>query len=375
MASKPTHCLLLTSPSDPMAPQRPIYPLYNTSWTLHRLSPLYHGKFGLTLLDNPGLISNYSRRLRDVLKGDILRGVQVGLTATALDGHQSLVKAGVLKDCIWTVLERETAWAQNQRREDDDNDDSGLFETLSTAATPRGILITLLYEHATYKTILLRSEPQNDQQPSSSLPGFTHIPLLLTRLPASLRQTILDFLSTTFDTRISPLTLSSTLLFTSFESYISALSLSPPDMSSFVDDVIKDVQIRVSFAPPIAPALKTLEIKIEREDLWQFLPHTPASSSSATTSSFTTLLHAHLTTHLRLDFIQQLHDTNNVVRISKISCGAFVLGEEGRVKFIRKSATAPTAADSDNDGNGELEKRISNANEGLVDALMTRAET
>ncbi|KFX96834.1 hypothetical protein V490_03110, partial [Pseudogymnoascus sp. VKM F-3557] len=67
------------------APQPPIYPLYNTTYTLHRLSPLS------SLL--PSTLPTHARALHDILAGSTLRGVRIGLATEDL----ALSRAGALK--------------------------------------------------------------------------------------------------------------------------------------------------------------------------------------------------------------------------------------------------------------------------------------
>lgn len=75
--------------------------LLNTSWTLHRLSPLHHGKEFQTVVDNPTALSTYAARLRDQLTGDVLAGLQQPAPVPAGEDDDGLSKIGALKTCTW----------------------------------------------------------------------------------------------------------------------------------------------------------------------------------------------------------------------------------------------------------------------------------
>ncbi|KFY62929.1 hypothetical protein V496_04329, partial [Pseudogymnoascus sp. VKM F-4515 (FW-2607)] len=102
-----------------------------------------------------------------------------------------------------------------------------------------GVIIEIVYEKANYTAILLRDITASDTTNSVNVGGeFTHLPLLLTRLPPPLRTTLLDFLATRFDTRASPLHLSSSFLKGALGGYIDALTAGGGDVKGAVGDVV-----------------------------------------------------------------------------------------------------------------------------------------
>ncbi|KZF23360.1 hypothetical protein L228DRAFT_114595 [Xylona heveae TC161] len=345
-----------------MAPREPSkyqpYPIYGTTFIAHILSPLYHGagpqlapgstdhaspSSSATNTTPPGLfdravLTKHARRLRNVLKGDSLREVQVGLSSSA-GNDDTLLKAGALLDCSWSVLGSEEEWASEQRRtrrrrdaskgngQDAGNQEQGEANgepnngnptgNQDTSAHPapgqdtrqtdtsgdrtciHGILVEVRYERATYKAILLGDErapspppPPQEAQTSnnrigvhSALPeGFTHLPLLLTRMPSALRRTFLEYLASAFDTRASPFTLSSNRLCERIEEFLSDSGFGASqdheedtggDNESPSHEAasrsIKDLSLSLRFAPPVAPLLKTLDITISKTDIWNFI--------------------------------------------------------------------------------------------------------
>ncbi|OAX81267.1 hypothetical protein ACJ72_04395 [Emergomyces africanus] len=237
--------------------------LFTTSWTLHRLAPLYHGKECETLLDNPEGLKLYETRLRDLLRGDAFRGAQVGVEGVgAMDDIIS--RAGHLKSCRWDVLPTWSHWNEEQSLLEDPDQAASIIDPEVSA----GILVTLEYENITYKAAMLTG-PDGYHD---SRKNVTFLPLLLTRLPNLLRQTFISFLSTSFDTRCSILRMTSSFLCETFEKYLSTLNRAVSSRA-LVEKVIKETQLTLSFSPPVSPALKTLDVLIPREPLRAFLTH------------------------------------------------------------------------------------------------------
>jgi hypothetical protein len=239
-----------------------------------------------------------------------------------------------------------------------------------------GVIIEITYEKANYTALLLRditSSPTSSPATTTE-GGFTHLPLLLTRLPPPLRTTLLDFLSTRFDTRASAMQLPSAFLKKALGGYMDALMGGGGDVKGVVRDVV------ISTAFPIGGnggaggageggegELKAIDITISRDDIPNFLErgrNSATSTTSTTTSTSTTTaaradehpfwnaLHTYTTKHLALDL------SNPSVSVVKIACGAFVMASEGRVKI-----SAPTDG-----GRGEREGA-----EGVVGMLVASA--
>lgn len=400
--------------------------LLNTSWTLHRLSPLHHGKEFQTLLDNPVALKAYSERLRDLLAGDVLRGVQIGQNVAPSD--DALAKAGALRACRWLTIPTWSYWngsgSASAEQEDPSleelEDPDRLFQQQQeepiAAENALGILVILDYENVTYKAALLAgpdgySEHDEDVGRKGKGKGkrggeSTHLPLLMTRLPNSLRQTFISFLSTNFDTYCSLLRLPSSFLCATLEAYIAELISLGDDLQSssstttsrtILQDVMKEMQLTLSFSTSIAPALRSMDVNLPRESLASFVIDVSKSRSNRTTKKlvqdqdqdqpstpFLPSLSSYLDKHLAMQLdLQDLarHDSqanaNEHVRLTKIACGAFVLGGEGRAKLIANPGRRGAASADDSILEEDPERRrhrlVLRASESLLRTLIRRA--
>ncbi|KOS42912.1 hypothetical protein ACN38_g6166 [Penicillium nordicum] len=337
--------------------------LFNTSWTIHRLSPLHHGNDCETLLDNQVALKTYATRLRDHLTGGVLAGIH---TSTSAADDDALSKTGALKDCLWRPI------SQSLRDE---------APSRSQNTTFPGILVTLEYENIVYKAVLLADTKSSTDQRT----GSTSLPLLLTRFPTALRQTFITFLSTNFDTYCSPLRLPSSFLCEGLETYINTLRTQRPRTSDTVDDFIKELQLTLSFSSSIAPALRSLNVSVARASLAGFLRDQPGLSGPKSRSlqhklrspfiaNLTSYLETHLAMKLDLDGSSSDQASKQHVRLSKIACAAFVLGGEGRVKLV-------VAADRDvGDGDegarvrGDKNELALEAGESLLRSVIRKAD-
>lgn len=151
------------STSPPPAP----HPLYNTTYTLHTLTPLHN-------LPAPTALAPHARRLLNQLRASTLRGVDLAPANTPA------ARTGALQQCTWTPLPVPHA----------------------------GLQLTLAYEHQTYAALFLGDGP--------------HYPLLLTRMPAAQRAALVAFLAAEFDTLPLPLALPDALLRVAVNCYVGA---------------------------------------------------------------------------------------------------------------------------------------------------------
>ncbi|KAI1413952.1 kinetochore complex Sim4 subunit Fta1-domain-containing protein [Hypoxylon sp. FL1857] len=218
-----------TSSHDDSEPPR----FFNTTFTTYRTSPLYIGKQALT----PARLQVLSRRLRDALVGDVVRGVQVGLESDSA----ALGRTGALYavEWRWVGAERILGPRRSDRREgsvelgNDTNED----DERAGRTRQRVLCIELRYENARFTAMLLPDLAGDDNslasthQPSWTWQtdnggtvdqtAFVHLPLLIFRMPAPLKSVLIDFLSSTFDCRIHPLALGTRTLISSWEAWLS----------------------------------------------------------------------------------------------------------------------------------------------------------
>jgi len=314
-----------------MAPENPDqqYPLYNTTFSLYRVSPLYTGSdFSL----NNATLSQHARRFRDILAGEVLGGVRVGLGPD----DNVLARAGALQTVTWKLLLEEEAWAAEEET------DSGNEDTTISLAINRGMLVTVTYEKMAYRAVLLRARREGnfDETVDSAREdddGFKHFPLLLSKLPGPLRETFVDYLSTTFDSRVSPLRLSSTYLTDTFEKYLADISIGEDgevldiaERSRSLRNVIKETAVYLGFDLPDGSAsLKGIDIQIAREDLPRIITKGKQVARTGGDNPFLNALTTYIKAHLALNMADER------VKIVRIACGAFVLGGEGRVKITQ----------------------------------------
>ncbi|EFQ97650.1 hypothetical protein MGYG_00688 [Nannizzia gypsea CBS 118893] len=387
--------------------------LFSTSWTLHRLSPLYHGQdSNSSLLGAPECFRVYASRLRDTLTGNVLGGiVQTSIPSTSIGGLDDvLARAGALKECKWTNIPTWSYWNEEHSILEDTDQEASLTLTPDQSA---GILISLHYENATYKAALLAG-PDGYHSEADGTEGTTFLPLLVTRMPNALRQSLISFLSETFDTRVSVLRLPSSFLCRALERYLATLNrtatrarrhtanqttASSVESRAFIESVIKEVQLTLSFPPPVSTDLKSLDVHLPRESLSAFYEHglgkpeaeNGKRSKEADTPStpFLNALSEYFDRNLAMkldlrDFMGQPTSSKGDsrrtnIKLTRVSCGAFVLGSEGRIKFLANPGRTILLDDSDEEeGDGidvdEREKRLVwKANEELLRVLIVRA--
>lgn len=324
--------------------QTPQY-LLNTSWTLHRLSPLHHGKEFQSLLDNPTALHTYAARLRDQLTGDVLSGLQTGFGAGSIAEDDTLSKTGALRSCTWEAIPQF----------DDTFTSEGHGQT--------GILIVLEYETTTYKAALLYT-PDTQPQPQNARKGVTPLPLLLTRLPTPTRQTLLTFLSTTFDTYHSPLRLPASFMCSGLDTYVTTfLSSGAHDAADILEGIVRDVQLTVAFSGNVAPSLRSLGVGVPRGMVGGFLRG--GGDGEGFLGRVEKYLEAHLA--MKLDLSTTGNGRGNGlakqhVRVSKIACGGFVIGSEGRMKL---SADLGRQGHGTGDGDNGQSSQVLSENEKL----------
>ena len=276
-----------------------------------------------------------------------------------------LARAGALRTVTWGLLAEEEAWVAN------DEIELGVDDTTMSIVASRGMLVTVMYEKMAYRAILLRDLRNQGLNETGVTDfgdedGFQHFPIMLAKMPAALRETFADFLSQSFDTRVSALHLSSLYLINAFERYISDISILDDgsvmdiaDTSRSLRSVVKETFISLGFdLPGVSSALKTIDIHIAREDLPSIVAKGKKIGREAGGESpFMDALTSYVKAHLALDL------RHEDVKILRIACAAFVLGGEGRVKLSRA-----TSGD-------DVESTQSRATRRLVNDLIRAATT
>ncbi|KAF8250755.1 hypothetical protein K440DRAFT_639250 [Wilcoxina mikolae CBS 423.85] len=266
----------MSSPSPAPEP----HPIYNTTYTLYALPPL----FSFPALTSSAL-KPHAKRLLQLFRGENLRGIALPPPSTE---QAQLSRAGRLLSCTWTPL---PSFA--------DEDD------------PIGIRIDVKYENASYTTLLM-----SDGR-GAAKEGFTRLPLLLSRLPSSLRSQLLDYLATNFDILPLPLELPETLLRQCLDEYITA------SRGGGGKDVV------LTFAGK-GEGLKRVTITVASEDVEKFWRRGEGGGEDG--AGFLRTLGGHLESAMGLRIEE--------VVLVKATTGGFVLAVEGKGKFFEGGGSA-----------------------------------
>lgn len=308
------------APSDAAVQDNAPSPLYNATLSLHRVSPLFLAPD--IQVTNDGL-AQLARRFRQVLTGTSFRGIRVA-AGSNVDVDHALARAGTLKSVSWTVLGGATdGYIQSQ-----DHPSSDLAEA-------RGLLMRVDYERATYTATLLRATAPSTNDGLDS--AFCNYPLLLLKMPVALRDTFTQFLAETFDCRVAPFYYPRGSVVEMFEKLVTHICEADDEdddeqltQETLADarkirQTIKDVIVTLKFnLAESSGALKTMEIKLEREDVPEFLDRGRRQDRA---HPFWTALKMYVREHLAMDL------EHAAVTVLRIACGAFVVGD-GRIKVI-----------------------------------------
>ena len=345
------------------------------------------------------------------------------------ESEEEREKIGGLRACRWTVIKRYAGQKRKRGREDDSDD---LDPTTTAEDAPiEGVTITLTYDKATYKFILYAASDSRDQtaksQPSKRRrkpqPKPNGLPLLLTKSNASLTRHILTFLTTTFSITTTPLKLPPHCLQQTLQTYITSLWTSLRSTSnthstqSLLRDTIGTLKITIATntahakGPDIAKGLKSIDVDVPSETLYQLLlPPLNNDAATTTTSSHASSRAARdvtaTTTAAAAAFLVRLRDhvrlrtglilplppavrgggekmvgsgdgddgqeamemeLERPLKVSRISTAAFALSAEGRLKMSLKAVEAVEGLGRLGAGEGNVVRVVNGAlMEGVV---------
>lgn len=371
--SRPSNTPTFVTQSTESADAGPVAapPFFNTSWSTHRISPLYIGPDPL----EEGRLEVLGRRLRELLVGDVIRGIQIGLEAAETSSGQ----VGPLK-----LVKLRWFQAKDVLGEETDDAWSEVPESES-----RGLWIEIRHENASYVGILLPGagqfpgaaswQMQPGQERLSADPKqdqFLRLPLLLLKMPAPLKSVLSKWLESTFDCRVSKLALGTRTLVNVWEDWISIMGLSSkgndfvislafnaplPDPTPAEKD--PDAMDEDTNEESLQAGLRSVDITIQAQDLRRFVragkslanPHKKTgaswekdvrerrrlagansdhgwawlSSDDAEEQPFIDALARYLDYHLALNLF---HPS---VHVAQVSCGEFVLASS-RLRINRQ---------------------------------------
>ncbi|POS87402.1 hypothetical protein EPUL_000656 [Erysiphe pulchra] len=261
------------------------------------------------------MLSKYARKFQDILCGESLRGVKISTE----NENAVLLSAGSLQKVTWITLHDENLTDMGA----DDNE-------------RRGMLVTVSYENAEYRAIFLEDMHLSNTNVNNRNDGFHHFPLLLIKMPVTLRKSFTDYLATTFDTRISTLFIGDKCLKDCFEKYIADVCSNEffddddgnTETNLKLDNIVKDIVVRIGFdLPNGSGSLRAIDIQIPSEDLPKMISMGDTAGHVQIFEAIETFLSAHLALDLK----------NSKVRVKRISCAAFSLDAEGKLKFMQSS--------------------------------------
>lgn len=357
-------------------------PFFNTTYSTHRVSPLYIG--GHTL--DQDRLDVLAHRLRDTLAGDVVRGIQISLESVETGTGQ----VGALQYVRITWFDVSKIL-----------DGPKASEVRAFDGETHGLWIQIRHENAQYIAMLIpgyseRADVVDRPDPTWTMQGveappdvaregerFAHLPLLLLRMPMALKGVIGDWLSSTFDCRVSKLSLGTKTLVSAWQGWIDTYGISSkgtdfvmtlafnaplpgtsdakePDSDSDSDsDLSSDEQM-------LEPGLRSMSVAIAPQDLVRFLRAGEILGADKYTSSalwetnererhrlaggnvddgwawrandtgdhpFTEAVGRYVRHHLGLNMF---HPS---VRVIQVSCGGFSLSQS-RIKIIRKKEDA-----------------------------------
>ena len=176
------------------SPPPPSSLLHNTSFNLTRLTPLYQC--------NTTRLQRYAREFRDIVRGDVLRGVNVSTQPS--DG----AKSSLIRSCEWTI--------QN------DIVPTETFDTLVIKLQweDGSLFLAMLLPNFTSSTESVSLGKRKPGRSTESETEFTSLPLLLTRGPQLVTQQLITYVTTRFDCRASEISIPASVLAVCLQGYL-----------------------------------------------------------------------------------------------------------------------------------------------------------
>ncbi|KAM7186700.1 Kinetochore complex Sim4 subunit Fta1 domain containing protein [Naviculisporaceae sp. PSN 640] len=255
-------------------PNFPIPLFYDTSFSAHRVSPLYLGKEGDLSNKRLGVLA---QRLRDVLVGDVVRGVEIGLGGSGPGEDSAMGRYGALErvGIRWFGLGR---LLDVEPLRDEDDEEQGRergaswenmvrrLDALRDKKRSRVLQICLEYENHMFEALLLpalsteeeaestkdgmqfyvgEAGKETQQQTRQQKRQFLNMPLLLLRMPPPLKIVIAEFLATSFDCRVSSLRLGTRSMVGALESWFRTVGVQSKG------SLAKDITLWLGFHFPV----------------------------------------------------------------------------------------------------------------------------
>ena len=196
-----------------------------------RLTPLYSF--------TSSRLNRYAREFRDLLRGDVIRGVHVDISSS------EKAKSSLIRSCEWTV-------------------ESDLLPTESFDGVVIKVhwddgstfIAILLADFTSSNTVSLGKRKRNDAGSE-----FAPLPLLLTRGPQIVSQQLIEYITTRFDSRASELTIPADFLAECLQGYLERLFREGSTPRS-IERGLKILELTFSTPDPSTPKVKNALRKI-----------------------------------------------------------------------------------------------------------------
>jgi hypothetical protein len=335
--------------------------LYDTSLTIYAL-PQPTPPLTALLSASPARLNDHAETLRDHLSAGRI----------AYEREEERAKIGGLRDCTCALL-----------REEEE-------------AEPYGVAINLLYDKVSYRVVFY-----GDEAPLIKAKGKRKrrtpdhpTPLLLIKASSSITSRFLTFLETHFHAPpVLPLRLPASYLPTTLRQYITDLVTAHAAISAdhalldFLRDTVGVLKLTISIThAEAAKSLRTIDIDIPPETLYQLVADGPPNQSGGFLGSLHKHLHAR--TGLLLPLVpdsapdgaaigaEKENEAEEVpLKLSRLSCAAFALSSEGRIKLSAKAVQAVDAIPGLGSGQENV-VRMANRTmlRGLIDVALTMVE-
>jgi Kinetochore complex Sim4 subunit Fta1 len=210
------------------SPPPPSSKLHNTSFTLTRLTPLY--SFITSRLHH------YAREFRDIVRGDVIRGVQVNTQPS------DRAKSALVRSCEWTI--------------ENDLLPTEPFDCLTIKVDwddGSGFTAIILPNFTSSETVSLGKRKRS--APNDNDVEFTSLPLLLTRGPQVVTQQLITYITTRFDSRASQLNLPPEFLGDCLQGYLQRVLRENVSLRT-IDRSLKILELMFTTPEPTTPKVK-----------------------------------------------------------------------------------------------------------------------
>ncbi|KAL2397622.1 hypothetical protein ABEF93_002175 [Exophiala dermatitidis] len=289
--------------------------LYDTSWVLYSITHLPASLHAIIL--DPKLSAGGARAQTEALglsehaaalRASLVREQEQRPRYEEVEEHERL---GVLKECTWRLLlssraelEHSSVDAHGRNGKRDHRDSTAGASSQSTGNHHgNALMISLVYDRTTYKFVIYTTEKTPQSSTSSSRrdlrpepdPNSDLTAILLCKASPSALKAVTTYLADTFSLAladITPLKLSPALIRSTLEQYLATVSIAlgraafasasvaeaeqesaaeehehereqeREHLQSIFQSIVGTLRITISFAPPVAPSLKTLDITV-----------------------------------------------------------------------------------------------------------------